>query len=135
MISKCENVVINRVKFSEFEGYDPASESTDGLKLVGYIETDAGKRNISVDYGKILKKNGEMPARGQYLKAEHINNSSIISKNNVCETVVGLKVDANDLEFIEIDVNSCYEALGEIIGETVQDDIINEVFARFCLGK
>lgn len=39
------------------------------------------------------------------------------------------------LEFIEIDVNSCYESLGEIIGETVQDDIINEVFARFCLGK
>ena len=39
------------------------------------------------------------------------------------------------LEFIEIDVNSCYEALGEIIGETVQDDIINEVFSRFCLGK
>ena len=39
------------------------------------------------------------------------------------------------LEFIEIDVNSTYEALGEIIGETVQDDIINEVFARFCLGK
>ena len=39
------------------------------------------------------------------------------------------------LEFIEIDVNSSYEALGEIIGETVQDDIINEVFARFCLGK
>lgn len=39
------------------------------------------------------------------------------------------------LEFIEIDVNSSYETLGEIIGETVQDDIINEVFARFCLGK
>lgn len=39
------------------------------------------------------------------------------------------------LEFIEIDVNSAYESLGEIIGETVQDDIINEVFSRFCLGK
>ncbi len=39
------------------------------------------------------------------------------------------------LEFIEIDINSAYEALGEIIGETVQDDIINEVFSRFCLGK
>ena len=103
MISKCENVVINRVKFSEFEGYDPASESTDGLKLVGYIETDAGKRNISIDYGKILKKNGEIPPRGQYLRVEHIGDSSIISRNNVCETVVGLKVDANDLEFIEID--------------------------------
>ena len=39
------------------------------------------------------------------------------------------------LEFLEIDVNRAYEALGEIIGETVNEDIINEVFARFCLGK
>lgn len=39
------------------------------------------------------------------------------------------------LEFIEIDVNKAYELLGEIIGETVNDDILNEVFARFCLGK
>jgi len=48
---------------------------------------------------------------------------------------IGMTQMMEALEFIEIDVNSCYEALGEIIGETVQDDIINEVFARFCLGK
>ena len=39
------------------------------------------------------------------------------------------------LEFIEIDVNRCYELLGEIIGETAADDIIEKVFERFCLGK
>ena len=39
------------------------------------------------------------------------------------------------LDFIEVDVKNSYELLGEIIGETVTDDIINEVFARFCLGK
>ena len=39
------------------------------------------------------------------------------------------------LEIIEIDVNSAYEALGEITGEAVSDDILNEVFSRFCLGK
>ena len=39
------------------------------------------------------------------------------------------------LDFIEVDVKNAYERLGEIIGETVSDDIINEVFARFCLGK
>lgn len=39
------------------------------------------------------------------------------------------------LDFIEIDVKNAYEFLGEIIGETVSDDIIDEVFARFCLGK
>ena len=39
------------------------------------------------------------------------------------------------LDFIEVDVRSAYDALGEIIGETVSDEILNEVFSRFCLGK
>jgi tRNA modification GTPase len=39
------------------------------------------------------------------------------------------------LELIEVDVRRGYDLLGEIIGETVSDDIISEVFSRFCLGK
>ncbi|MDO4545896.1 MAG: tRNA uridine-5-carboxymethylaminomethyl(34) synthesis GTPase MnmE, partial [Bacillota bacterium] len=39
------------------------------------------------------------------------------------------------LDFIEIDIRNSYDDLGEIIGETVSDEIIDEVFARFCLGK
>lgn len=43
--------------------------------------------------------------------------------------------DAEPLELIEGEVRRSYELLGEIIGETVSDDIISEVFSRFCLGK
>ena len=39
------------------------------------------------------------------------------------------------LDFVEVDVKLCWELLGEIIGETATEDIINEVFANFCLGK
>lgn len=39
------------------------------------------------------------------------------------------------LEIIELDVQEAYENLGSIIGESVSDDILNEVFSRFCLGK
>ena len=39
------------------------------------------------------------------------------------------------LDFIEVDVRSSFDALGEIIGETVSDEILDEVFSRFCLGK
>ena len=39
------------------------------------------------------------------------------------------------LDFIEVDVRLCWELLGEIVGETATEDIINEVFANFCLGK
>ena len=39
------------------------------------------------------------------------------------------------MDFIEVDLKCAYDFLGEITGETVSDDIINEVFSRFCLGK
>ena len=39
------------------------------------------------------------------------------------------------LDFIEVDVKRAYDLLGEITGDSVADDIINEVFKRFCLGK
>lgn len=39
------------------------------------------------------------------------------------------------LDFIEVDVRSAFDALGEILGETVNDEILDEVFSRFCLGK
>lgn len=39
------------------------------------------------------------------------------------------------LDFIEVDVRSAYDALGEITGDTVSDEILDEVFSRFCLGK
>ena len=39
------------------------------------------------------------------------------------------------MDFIEIDIKTAWELLGEIIGQTVSENIIEEVFARFCLGK
>lgn len=54
---------------------------------------------------------------------------------NALEDALRMTSAKEALDFIEVDVRSAYEYLGEIIGETVSDDIINEVFSRFCLGK
>ena len=42
----------------------------------------------------------------------------------------GLSVD-----FISIDLRAAWEKLGEITGETVGEDIIDEIFSKFCIGK
>ncbi|QEK13530.1 tRNA uridine-5-carboxymethylaminomethyl(34) synthesis GTPase MnmE [Crassaminicella thermophila] len=39
------------------------------------------------------------------------------------------------LDFVEVDVRNCWEALGEITGDTVGEDVIDKIFANFCLGK
>ena len=38
-------------------------------------------------------------------------------------------------DFIVIDLRSAWEKLGEITGETFDDDIVNQVFSNFCIGK
>ena len=63
----------------------------------------------------------------------HIN--LLTDSFNSLEDALQMAVNREALDFIEIDVKNAYELTGEIIGESVNDDIINEVFARFCLGK
>lgn len=38
-------------------------------------------------------------------------------------------------DFYSIDLMSAYEELGKIIGEAVDDDLVNEIFSKFCMGK
>lgn len=38
-------------------------------------------------------------------------------------------------DFFSIDLMDAYEALGTVIGESVEDDLVNEIFSKFCMGK
>ena len=43
----------------------------------------------------------------------------------------------NDMpeDFYSIDLMNAYTSLGRIIGEEVEDDLVNEIFSKFCMGK
>ncbi|MFP4388851.1 MAG: tRNA uridine-5-carboxymethylaminomethyl(34) synthesis GTPase MnmE [Desulfococcaceae bacterium] len=38
-------------------------------------------------------------------------------------------------ELIAIDLKEAYERLGDILGKTVREDVLDEIFGRFCIGK
>ena len=38
-------------------------------------------------------------------------------------------------DFFTIDLMDAYESLGSITGETVGEDLVNEIFSKFCMGK
>ena len=38
-------------------------------------------------------------------------------------------------EFFSVDLMNAYTALGRIIGEAVEDDLVEEIFSKFCMGK
>ena len=65
-------------------------------------------------------------ARHKQALAE-VQKSLILVKNSIEE---GLPED-----FYSIDLMHAYEELGKIIGESVEDDLVNEIFSKFCMGK
>ena len=39
------------------------------------------------------------------------------------------------IDFLTVDIKNCWDLLGEIIGATYKDELIDELFSKFCLGK
>ena len=58
---------------------------------------------------------------------EHALSSLLLVKNSIEQ---GMPED-----FYSIDLTDAYEELGRIIGESVGDDVVNEIFSQFCMGK
>ena len=73
------------------------------------------------------------------------NNEVIITnvrhKTALTDTLKSLKMveqsihDGMPEDFLTIDLMDAYEQLGSILGEAVEDDLVNEIFSRFCMGK
>ena len=40
-----------------------------------------------------------------------------------------------EIDLLAIDIKECFDLLGEIIGTTYKDELLDEIFANFCLGK
>lgn len=54
--------------------------------------------------------------------------------NNLLEAERAIENDA-PVDMIEIDLKECFDTLGEIIGATYSEEIIDNLFENFCVGK
>lgn len=62
--------------------------------------------------------------------------SSLVSSalNSIKEAMKSVENEV-PLEMIAADIKEAYDTLGEIIGETYKDELLDELFSNFCLGK
>lgn len=87
------------------------------------------------DFIENMVYGGEV-TQGESLMVNNVRHIELLKKGRDSLSDALRMAQMNEaLDFVEVDVKNAYEYLGEIIGETVSDDIIDEVFARFCLGK
>ena len=67
--------------------------------------------------------------------------SNVRQKQEAVQALQSLKLVRNSIEqglsedFFSIDLMNAYTSLGRILGEAVEDDLVEEIFSRFCLGK
>ena len=54
--------------------------------------------------------------------------------NSINDIKKGLKDDL-PIDMLEIDLKNIWKLLGSIIGETYEDELIDQLFSQFCLGK
>lgn len=65
--------------------------------------------------------------------ARHKN--ALADSKESLELVLRSIADRMPEDFFSIDLMNAYESLGNIIGESVEDDLVNEIFSKFCMGK
>ena len=69
----------------------------------------------------------------------YVSNARHIALLHQAQTVIEDALEAAEagvpVDMIQIDVTRTWEILGEIIGDTVQESLINQLFSQFCLGK
>ena len=101
MISKCQNVVINRTKFSDFEDFDAETDSIENLNLVGYVTaTDAlgneVSKNVSIKYPDDLGPRLENIENIIGVQAfENIDSSTCDHKVDCCIACKFAEIDEN----------------------------------------
>ena len=83
----------------------------------------------------------EMFFNGKLSFNDEVYITNIRQKNALAEAQNSLKMvlqsiaDGMPEDFFTIDMMNAYEALGTIIGESVGEDLVNEIFSKFCMGK
>lgn len=100
---------------------DPSSENS------GMEELEETIRNMFFE-GK-LKQNNELVVtnlRHKEALQDALNSLKLVERSIE---------DGMPEDFYSIDLTSAYASLGKIIGEEVDEDVINEIFSKFCMGK
>ena len=123
--------------------------------IVNKIDLKERKYNISnkevpiIDFSAKTKKGIDRlkeTIESMYVnKKIDFNNEIFISNERQLETIKNAKksllnvIEAinNDLseDFLTIDINDAYFYSSKVLGKEISDDIINEIFSKFCIGK
>jgi tRNA modification GTPase len=78
---------------------------------------------------------GELSLREDIYITNERHREALVSSMESLNLVKQSLTDGMPEDFYSIDLMNAYEALGKIIGENVEEDLVNMIFKEFCMGK
>ncbi len=97
------------------------------------------KENSGMDeFEEVVKKmffQGEIRANNQVIITNMRHKEALMDARESLQMVMNSLENHMPEDFYSIDLMSAYASLGTIIGEEVGEDLVNEIFAKFCMGK
>ncbi|MGK0467849.1 tRNA uridine-5-carboxymethylaminomethyl(34) synthesis GTPase MnmE [Clostridium sp.] len=97
------------------------------------IKTGEGLEHVK-EYIKDLFFNGEIKTEGIYVTNNRHKQALIRAKENLESSIKALEYTMA-IDLASIDIRNAWTNLGEITGESLEEDIIHKIFSEFCLGK
>jgi len=139
IIAKCQKekslILINKIDLPSKLDEDELMNAIDGLPVVR-ISALTGE-GID-DLRKAIRDRvmtGQMDTTSSQIAPNLRHKIALEKAYQYFENAVSNTIGGSPLEIIVMDLNSGLEALGEIIGETTNEEILQKIFSQFCLGK
>ncbi len=127
--NKTHIIVLNKTDLKQVIDLTPIKEE---ILKVSLLNNDA---SIILDKIKELF-NLEKLETSDLTYLSNARSISLLKKslNNISNAIDN--INNNDpIDIVELELKNAWSTLGEIIGETYTDELLDELFSRFCLGK
>lgn len=133
-----QNRVYELLKYNENEGYNSKNSDAQHFKLMPILDISAKEGQGIKEFENIVKA---MFIKGSVSFNDEVYITNVRHKaalTDACDSLYKVIESIENLlpeDFYSIDLMDAYEALGSITGETIGEDLINEIFSKFCMGK
>lgn len=129
-------ILLNKSDLEQRTSVDDISSKTEGRYPVISVSMKENEGiGLLEDQIKEMFYHGEISFNDELYITNARQKSSLIHAAESLQKVLESIESGMPEDFYSIDLTSAYESLGEITGETVGDDVVNEIFSRFCMGK
>lgn len=132
-------ILLNKSDLSQFISEDVLKQKLSQQKLSFPMISISAKQETGIE--KLKNTIKEMFFSGEINANEEIIITNVRQKSALQSALQSLKLVEQSIEnqmpedFYSIDLMDAYEKLGNITGETVEEDLVNEIFSKFCMGK